>query len=345
MKKFLKLTVVMFMFLTAVGCSGKGPSDYYDILKEKGYTFLAGFDLNNSYDDESNCYDADGEMIDQVRLIEKPNKIVNMSLVNKEEHYRLVFSLDKKGEVNGLIYISDDGSYKIDLEKDSRNVTVYDEGNYCNTNYKGKADSEYDKCKSNQIKTADKVKKAYEKIFEECEFEETDLIETAKWFNEEKVPAIKKDVVKMYNDQEVLTNDEIMEIFKDNDYEFVEAEDGSMAFMHVDEIDINNKSYTAYVEEGKGVLGIGFSHGLFSESLTGGTNMMYFYYPNTKISAAISMDGTVMYNLTSEESIGEVEADEEFIKDAGLIEFTFEDSLNQMYLTKADLVRFFKTYK
>lgn len=333
------------MLLTTVGCGSKGPSDYYDILKERGYTFLAGFDFNNSYDDEGNCYDEDGEMIDQVRLVEKPKKIARLSLVNKEEHYKLIFAVDKKGEVSGLIYSSDDGNYKIDLEKDSKNVTVVENGNYCNTNFKGKADSDYKKCGSEQIKIADKIKKEYENIFEECNFEENDLIETAKWFNEEKVPAIKKDITKKYDEQKPLTNDEIIEIFEDNDYKYVKSEDGSMTFMYVDDLNINNKTYTAYVQEGKGIIGIGFSYGLFTEPGFGKTGLMYFYYPNTKISGAISTDGKVMYSLTGKQSLGEVEADEEFIKNAGLMEFTFENSLNEIHLTKEDLVRFFKTVK
>lgn len=76
-------------------------------------------------------------MIDQVRLVEKPKKIAHLSLVNKEEHYKLIFTVDKNGEVNGLIYSCDDGSYKIDLEKDSKNSTVVENGNYCNANFKG----------------------------------------------------------------------------------------------------------------------------------------------------------------------------------------------------------------
>lgn len=116
MKKLLKLAVTIVMILTITGCSS-GPDKDYKTLIDSGYNLLVSYDFYNYYDEKGNCYNDEGEMIDQVRVIEKPENIFNLLLVNKEERYKLDILVNKKGEVTSLKYNNGEGYYNIDFKK------------------------------------------------------------------------------------------------------------------------------------------------------------------------------------------------------------------------------------
>lgn len=284
-----------------------------------------------------------------MRVVEKPENIFGMLLVNKEEHYTLNIAIDKKGKVSGLGYGNDDGYYSIDLKEDSRNVTVYSETvseEYCNVNYEGKTNKEYDKCSSKKIKAADKIKKAYEQVFDDCGLDEEELINVISWFNEEKEPIIKKEVTKLFESRKALSNDEIIDVFKENDFNLTIDTDGTINFKYVSDLTSTEHKTISFLKTSAGQpYGIAFINGLYYEEWNGNEGMIYCYYINDDVSTIMSRDGQKFYDLTNKKSMGDVECDEKFIKRAGTLEFVFEDTLEKMHLTKKDLVNFFKTYK
>ena len=81
---------------------------------------------------------------------------------------------------------------------------------HCTVDYEG--DSGETKCHSKQIKIADSVKK-YEDMLNDLEMKEEDLMDTI----------IQKELTNTYNEQKPLTNDEVINAFKNNKFTFVES--------------------------------------------------------------------------------------------------------------------------
>ena len=73
--------------------------------------------------------------------------------------------------------------------------------------------------------------------------------------------------------------------------------------------------------------------------------MMYCYYVDYDKSVVVSTDGKYVYNLSDKKSTGALDCNKDFIKKAETLEFIFEKTLNKSYVTKKELINFFKTYK
>lgn len=351
MKKIFKLVIVAAIALSLCGCSGgKKPSDYYDLLKENNYQILISFDYTHYYNEDLDCYGEDGKELGDVRLLEKPSKYPIYLLINKNKDYTLTVYFDKDTKRPSYLYFSnEDGSYGVNFKDKTRNasVMVKDGTNYdhCTVDYEG--DSGETKCPSKQVKIADSVKKEYEGMFEDLEIKEEDLMDTFTWFNEEKMPTIKKELTDVYNKQKPLTNDEVIEAFEKNKFLFVEDSDGSLNFKYISSlIDTEDMTFTALMDDDGELFGIVFLYGLYyepyDESIPG---MMYCYYVEYDKSIVMSIDGKYIYNLSDEKSTGDLECDEDFIERAGTYEFVFEKTLDESYITKEELINFFKTYK
>ena len=52
---------------------------------------------------------------------------------------------------------------------------------------------------------------------------EDDLMDSLVWFDTEKSPIIQKESTNTYNEQKPLTNDEVINAFKNNKFSFVES--------------------------------------------------------------------------------------------------------------------------
>ena len=223
MKKIFKLVIVAT--LTLCGCSNaKNPSDYYDLLKENNYQILASFDYNHYYNEDLDCYDEEDKELGDVRIINKPGKKPMYLLINKNKEYTLTIYFDKDTKKPGQLHFSnEDGSYWVNFKEKTRNASILIKDgtdiDHCTVDYEG--DSGETKCHSKQIKIADSVKK-YEDMLNDLEMKE-DLMDTLVWFDTEKSPIIQKELTNTYNEQKPLTNDEVINAFKNNKFTFVES--------------------------------------------------------------------------------------------------------------------------
>lgn len=351
MKKIFKLVIVAAITLTLCGCSGeKKPSDYYDLLKENNYQILVSFDYTHYYNEDLECYDEDGKELGNVRLLEKPSKNPVYYLINKNKKYTLTVYFDKDTKKPGqLNFSNEDGFYWVNFKEKTRSASVMikdgTDFDHCTVDYEG--DSGENKCPSKQIKIADSVKKEYDGMLEDLEIKEENLVDMFTWFSEEKMPIIKKELTDVYNKQKPLTNDEVIESFKKNKFSFVEDLDGGLNFKYISGLTTSDDmTFTALKDENGNLFGIVFLYGIYykpyDESKLG---MMYCYYVEYDKSIVMSTDGKYIYNLSDEKSTGNLECDEDFIKRAETLEFVFEKTLNESYVTKEELINFFKTYK
>ena len=60
-------------------------------------------------------------------------------------------------------------------------------------------------------------------MLNDLEMKEEDLMDTLVWFDTEKSPIIQKELTNTYNEQKPLTNDEVINAFKNNKFTFVES--------------------------------------------------------------------------------------------------------------------------
>lgn len=349
MKKILKLMLVVLMIFTVSGCGGKSASDYYDLLKENDYKILVTFDYKHFYDEDLKCYDEKGEEIKPTRVMEKPGKNKFYQLVNGNGEELVTVYVDKDtGEISSFNYSNDDGYYIANFKEKKKYSGVWmKEGtdiDSCEVAYEGKTDGK--KCSSKQIKVADNIKEDYEEVLKNLEIKENDLLDIFTWFNKEETPEIKKKITNKYNKQKELSNQDIIDAFEKNKLIYVRDADGTMNFKY---ISIYSRSadltISGLVDENNILYAIVFLNGLYSNPSDGSLGQMYCYYVNSKMSLVMSNDLKYAYNVDKEQSVGDQECDEEFIKTANLLDFTFEKTLDEAYITLDELVSFFRTYK
>ncbi|MFQ8704588.1 MAG: hypothetical protein ACLR9T_00885 [Thomasclavelia sp.] len=349
MKKLLKLLLVVLMIFTVSGCSGKSASDYYDLLKENDYKILVTFDYKHFYDEDLGWYDEKGKEIDPVRIMDKPAKNKFYLLINKDREEIITVYVDKDtDEISSFNYSNDDGYYIANFKDKKKYAGVWiREGtntDSCEVAYEGKTDGK--KCPSKQIKVADNIKKEYEEVLKNLEIKEEDLIDTFTWFNKEKTPAIKEKITDKYKDQKALSNQEIIDSFKENKFLYVKDSDGTMNFKYISSLtDSDNTTITGLLDENNKLIGIVFLKGSYYKPYDGSVGKMYCYYVDSKTAIVTSTDGEYIYNLDTEQSLGEKECDDDFKKESGTLEFVFEKTLDESFVTLDELINFFKTYK
>lgn len=351
MKKYLKLLLAVLMVVTVSGCSGSGkkPSDYYDLLRENDCHLLVSFDYTHFYDEDLNCYDEEGKKIDDVRLVEKPGKNPLYLFYNDDTEQAITVYFDgKTKKPQSFYFLNNDGSYVVDFNKKTKSASLFkgDDDEKCEIYYEGESKSNGDKCSRRQTKIADGIKEQYEGLLRVADISEEDLEETFVWFSQEKVPTIKKELTSIYNKQEPLSNDEIIDAFKKNKFNFVKDSDGTLNFKYISSlIDSDNKTFTALVDENNKLIGVVYLYGLYYQPSEISVGMMCCYYVDMRSTVVLSNDGKYAYNVDLEQSLGAEECDEDFIKTAGTLKFTFEQTLEQTYITIDELVNFFKTYE
>ncbi|WP_301082556.1 hypothetical protein [Thomasclavelia cocleata] len=183
---------------------------------------------------------------------------------------------------------------------------------HCTVDYEG--DSGETKCHSKQIKIADSVKK-YEDMLNDLEMKEEDLMDTLVWFDTEKSPIIQKELTNTYNEQKPLTNDEVINAFKNNKFIFVESSDGDLNFKYISSLtDSEDMTITSLMNDNE-LFGIVFLYNLYYEPFDENTpSMMYCYYVDYDKSVVVSTDGKYVYNLSDKESTGTLDCNKDFIK-------------------------------
>ncbi|WP_279161154.1 hypothetical protein [Thomasclavelia cocleata] len=109
--------------------------------------------------------------------------------------------------------------------------------------------------------------------------------------------------------------------------------------------DSENMTITSLMNDDE-LFGIVFLYNLYYEPFDENTlSMMYCYYVDYDKSVVVSTDGKYVYNLSDKKSTGALDCNKDFIKKAETLEFIFEKTLNKSYVTKKELINFFKTYK
>lgn len=351
MKKFITAALAAMMLFTITGCSSKpDPKDTIKTIEENGFTVLFYLGNGDFYDSEGNVYSDEGIKKDKSRLTGAPTDIITYRIINDEESLSAYVTKEDEN-VSSLYYSTEDGSYSIDLEKNRKSAFisgVSSNTDSCTYYFEGEADEDavFETCSSSKLKTAEKIQDKYNSFLEKVGVSEEELIAGLNWFSTEYVKDVKSDLTKEFKNQKPLTNDEIITAFKKQDYDVAKGEDGVILITNVNaESDFRIRYITSLLNDNQEPYALLYVYNLYYKpSSTQKVGMSYGYYFDNKREVTLSTDSKYMYDLTNEKSIGDLTCDSDFVDTSSTLQFTFNDLLETVGITKDELVSFLKTY-
>lgn len=332
MKRVVECIVLVGLMIGLLGCNSSVNSE--EVLKkaeEKGYTVAV---LYNSYENyyslDGTCLNSDLEQ-DTCKRINTDLDTKNPSLIfMKDEDHKLSFFSGNEGV--GISAFFDGNSYVYSQSEESVRLMEGAIDTWCTYYYQGGEDDDK-KCADASKKDADKIKEQIDNLLDEIGLSQKDITDFYNTVKEHELNDLINSLKKVKENQKELTNSEIKKMIE-NEYTIDHNDKGNLTLTRKQSTPI----IFTYMDNGIMLYDDLYS-GKYSDN-----KMTIAYMFDTKSYVSLNGSSSCGYDVTNAKTLDGKTCSSSQIKDAEMLQYSFEREIELLNLTLDEFISFMKSY-